>query len=192
MAFAPVRVAESEFGALAPVLAFARTIPGVSWFAAATLPLTEADCADGAAYAAALGFADAAVEAAASWPDAKRIASGAGAAPWWDAEESAAKALYETALRAAPERAVLAALTRATDAASATVHGAASIALARAGIADAALARAAAGAATQACYHAALALAARAGAEHAFAIKARLYAGGRWPLGIVDGALYLL
>lgn len=167
--------------------ALARQIPRVSWFAAAGLPLTGADRAEAMAYARALGFPGVPVAAAvASWPDAKRIANSADATAWWDAEDRIAKDL------APSERARLAALTRVTDAASAAVHGAASVAMARAGIADEYLARAAAGAATQACYHAALALMAHTGDDHPFAIKFRLYEGGRWPLGIAGGRLHLL
>ena len=85
----------------------------------------------------------------------------------------------------------MAALTRVTEAASAVVMGAASVAAARSGVADAALARVAAGAATEAAYHAGLARIAGAGANHPFAIKFRLFAAGRWPLGIAGGILHL-
>jgi hypothetical protein len=63
--------------------------------------------------------------------------------------------------------------------------------MARGGVADQALMRVAAGAAAQACHQAALARAAGAGDDHAFAQKFRLYAGGRWPLGVVGGRLFV-
>lgn len=165
--------------------ALTRAIPRVSWFAATATPLTDADRADGVAYAAALGFGAIRIAPVTSWPEARRIAMSPNAAPWWDTEDRLVKAL-------APDPALIPALTRVTDAASAVVHGAASIVLTRAGIADGYLARAAAGAATQGCYHAALALAAQAGDQHPFAIKFRLYEAGRWPLGILGGALHIL
>ena len=165
--------------------ALARAIPRVSWFAATATPLTDADRADGVAYAAALGFGAIRIAPVASWPEARHIAMSPNAAPWWDTEDRLVKAM-------APDPALLPALTRVTEAASAVVHGAASIVLTRAGIADSYLARAAAGAATQGCYHAALALAAHAGDRHPFAVKFRLYEAGRWPLGILGGALHIL
>jgi hypothetical protein len=87
---------------------------------------------------------------------------------------------------------VMTALTKVTDAATRIVLGAASVAAARQGIADPALARAAAGAATQAAYQAALALAGGAQSNHPFAVKYRLFAAGRWPLGVVKNSFYLL
>jgi hypothetical protein len=69
--------------------------------------------------------------------------------------------------------------------------GAASIAAARDGVADPALSRVAAGAATQAAYQAALARAAGSPDSHPFAIKFRLFAAGRWPLGLVSDTFHL-
>jgi hypothetical protein len=50
----------------------------------------------------------------------------------------------------------------------------------------------ASGAAAQACHQAALAIAAAAGPEHLFATKYRLFAAGRWPLGIVGDRFFVL
>ena len=58
---------------------------------------------------------------------------------------------------------------------------------ARRGCADPALIRVAAGAASQALHLAALARLAGEGDAHPFSIKAALFAGGHWPLGIVNG-----
>src|SRR5713101_4026518 len=82
------------------------------------------------------------------------------------------------------------ALTVVTEAA-ASLSGAASLAMSGAGIADPALTRVAAGAAAQACHQAALALAAAAGPGHVFAVKYRLFAAGRWPLGIVGDRFFV-
>jgi hypothetical protein len=66
--------------------------------------------------------------------------------------------------------------------------GAAAVAAARAGCADAALIRVAAGAASYAAYQARLARAADAPSTHPFMRKYALYCGGRWPLGVYDNA----
>jgi hypothetical protein len=64
--------------------------------------------------------------------------------------------------------------------------------LSGAGIADPMLTRVASGAAAQACHQAALAIAAAAGPDHLFAMKFRLFAAGRWPLGIVGDRFFVL
>lgn len=176
-----------------PLARLARAIAHIPWFAAAGEALTSADLEETQAYLAALGLAADEIACAGNWGAAKAAcASPDWDTRWWDAEEAARKAVLDAAISALPEGPTLAAITRVTDTASDVVLGAASTAIARAGIADAALARAAAGAATQACYHAALGLAAQAGPAHAFAIKLRLFEAGRWPLGLVRGAFHLL
>jgi hypothetical protein len=169
-----------------------------SWFAAAGEKLTPAECEEAAAYLAALGLANPAIAGpaiagVAGWDEAKRIAD----APdwdrrWWDAEEALRRAALMHASARLGHDALMAALSHVTQAAADTVHGAAAIAAQRAEIADPALVRAATGAATQACYQAALALTAGAGQDHAFAVKHRLFAAGRWPLGLVEGRFFLL
>jgi len=180
--------------------AFARDLAGQSWFAAVGEPLTEGEGADARAWLAGLGLATldgrtTGIAPVAGWREAAAIAADpAWDRRWWDAEDAARAALRGPAATAAgTDAALLALLTRATDAAGAVVHGAAAIAASRAGIADAALLRVAAGSAAQACYQAALLLAAGAGlaSDHPFAAKYRLFAAGRWPLGIVAGRYYL-
>jgi len=188
----PAAVA-SLAGAAEPLARLARAIAHVPWFAAAGERLTDADKGEAEAYLAALDLGSAEIAGAAGWFAAKAIAASPEWDPrWWEAEETLRHALLREAGAVLPAGAVLSAITRVTDSASDVVLGAASTALARAGIADAALARVAAGAATQACYQAALALAANAGPRHAFAIKFRLFEAGRWPLGLLGGAFHLL
>jgi hypothetical protein len=164
----------------------------IPWFAAAGEPLEDAERDEAGRYLAAVGLADVGVAAAGTWQRAKAIADDpAWDRRWWDAEERLRIALRSAGWRRFDGAGLEQALSRIT-AASDLVHGAAAVACARAGVADAALIKSAAGAATQACYLAALATAAGAGAEHAFAVKFRLFAGGRWPLGIIAGAFYLL
>jgi hypothetical protein len=82
------------------------------------------------------------------------------------------------------------ALSAVTEAAVA-LHGHAALAAARQGIADPVLSRVAAGAAALACHQMGLVQAAGAREDHPLAAKYRLFAGGRWLLGVVGGRCYL-
>ena len=165
---------------------FAEAIGSASWFAACGEPLTPAEREEAEVWMRGLGLAVDAVEPAASWSETARLAKSPDwSRVWWDAEERERKRLYDAAVNEAGEAALLGGITRVTDAATKILHGAASVAAARAGVADPALTRVAAGAASQACYQAALALAAGSGEAHAFAAKHRLFLAGRWPLGVV-------
>ena len=143
-------------------------------------------------YLAAIGFAEVSVEPVADWRNAEAATrDGQWSRAWWDAEERERARLLEAAGKRHGQHALLTALSRVTLDASDVVLGAASIATSRSGVADPALARVAAGAAAQAAYQAALALAADAGDAHPFAIKFRLFAAGRWPLGIVGTTFHV-
>ena len=98
---------------------------------------------------------------------------------WWRAEEGE-RARLERGVRLDPADAQWLALNEA-------LHGAAAVAAARAGCADAALIRVAAGAASYAAYQARLARAAGAEGTHPFLRKYALFSGGRWPLGVYRG-----
>ena len=82
-------------------------------------------------------------------------------------------------------------LTAPTERAGQSIHGAAAIAAARDGIADAALVRVASGAATMALHKAALARLAGEGPSHLFVRKYALFESGRWPLAVVGGMFYV-
>ena len=139
-----------------------------------------------------MGFADVAVRGVAGWRAAEAVTRDpAWSQSWWQAEEARRVLLMRAATERHGEHALMTALTRVTSVASDVVLGAAAMAAARDGIADQALARVAAGAATQGAYQAALALAAGADARHPFAVKLRLFAAGRWPLGIVGKEFHL-
>jgi hypothetical protein len=71
------------------------------------------------------------------------------------------------------------------------VHAAAAAQAARGGCSDAALIRAAAGALGQALHLAEVAQLSGESAAHPFLLKKTLFAGGRWPLGIVNASYYL-
>lgn len=110
---------------------------------------------------------------------------------WWDAEQAEKRRLYEKAKTRLPDAELLAALSRAVTSVTETVHGAAAAEAARRGCADAGLIRAAAGAAAEALYLAELARLAGENERHPFALKQALFAGGHWPLGIVNGRYHV-
>jgi hypothetical protein len=182
----------SDGDTLASVRAFADAIARGSWFAACGEALAASEHAEAAAYLAALGLPGIAVAGVAGWAEAAATAQHPDwSRAWWDAEARAQAELQRLGeARFGAER-LLAALTVVTEAAAA-LSGAAALALRRAGVADPMLTRVAAGAAAQACHQAALAIAAAAGPDHLFAIKYRLFAAGRWPLGIVGDRFFVL
>ncbi|HEX7968249.1 MAG TPA: hypothetical protein VF502_08515, partial [Stellaceae bacterium] len=170
---------------------FASTLGRGSWFAACGEALTESERIEAVAYLAALGLPETPVATVAGWTEAAATTQSPDwSRAWWEAETRAQQDLYRRAVAQFGEDKLLSALTAVTEAAQA-LHGAAAFAMSRAGIADPALARVAAGAAAQACHQAALALAGKAGPDHLFAVKYRLFAAGRWPLGIVGDRFFV-
>jgi hypothetical protein len=148
-----------------------------AWFSTLGEPLGDAERADIAAYLSGLRL-DAQVRAVSSWGEAFEICARPAEA-WWQAEESERSRLEQTVKLNPADPDWLALNER--------LHGAAAVAAARAGCADAALIRAAAGAASYAAHQARLAKAAGAPAQHPFLRKYALYCGGRWPLGVYEG-----
>jgi hypothetical protein len=149
-----------------------------AWFSTLGEPLGAAEQAEIDAYLAGLGMRVAVVHLIATWEEAAGICAQRADA-WWKAEEAQTGPLEQktTLDPADPEWLAL----------NEKLHGAAAVAAARAGCADAALIRVAAGAASYAAYQARLARAARAPAGHPFLRKYALYCGGRWPLGVYEG-----
>jgi hypothetical protein len=177
--------------ALAPLRDFARALSHASWFAACGEALSESERADARSYLAALGQSACEISGVPTWSDAAATAQRPDwSRDWWDAEARAQQELQRRAAARFGEAPLLAALTAVTEAADA-LHGKAALAMSRAGIADPVLTRVAAGSAAQACHQAALALAASAGPDHLLSIKYRLFAAGRWPLGIVGGCFFV-
>jgi hypothetical protein len=171
---------------LAVVARFAESLRHVSWFAVVGQDLSDEERREARDYLTTIGFPRAQVAPVADWRAAEAATRDAQwSRAWWEAEEAERARLLQAAGKTHGQHALLTALSRVTLDASDVVLGAASIAASRSGLADPALARVAAGAATQAAYQAALALAANAGDTHPFAIKFRLFAAGRWPLGVV-------
>ncbi|TAJ25024.1 MAG: hypothetical protein EPO67_22115 [Reyranella sp.] len=162
-----------------------------SWFAALGEPLTGGDRTDAAAYAGALGLGGLTIDLAKDWPEAERLLK---SSDWsshlWDREEALRRDLLQRAEAHYPERALWTALTELTTEAGDLVHGKAATAASRMGNAAKASIHVAAGAASQAVYQ--LAVARLAGdAASPFESKFRLFAAGRWPLGVVGSRVIL-
>ncbi len=156
-----------------------------SWFAALGEPLTEGDRAEAKIYA---GADD--VELVASWPEAERFLKSPATLDWWEHEEVLRKELLARAEAQHPERVFWSSLTELTTEAGDLVHGKAATAAARMGGAAPASIHVAAGAASQAVYQLAVARMADDSAS-LFESKFRLFAAGRWPLGVAGSRLVL-
>lgn len=162
-----------------------------AWFAALGESLTDGDRSDADAYARALGLGTLTLGQAHDWPEAERVLKAPDWSPvWWDREEALRQRLLAEAEARYPERALWTALTELTTDAGEIVHGKAATAASRMGDAAKASIHVAAGAAAQATYQLALARLARDTASP-FESKFRLFAAGRWPLGVVGSTLIL-
>lgn len=176
---------------LARVIALSHALAQAPWFAACGEALTPVEREETERYLAGLGLEPAPVEGVAGWSEAAALAQRADwSRAWWEAEERAARTLQQDAEKDLDETELSVALSTVTDAAAA-LHGHAALAGARAGVADPALSRVAAGAAAMACHQMGLVLAAGLGEDHPLAIKYRLFAGGRWMLGVFGERCYL-
>ena len=158
-------------------------VRAASWFAALGEPLTEGDLAEAQTYA---GVGDVALVT--SWPEAERFLKAQDSLDWWEREEAERKALLARAQAEYPERALWTSLTELMTEAGNLVHGKAATAAARMGGATPPSIHVAAGAASQAMYQLAVA---RVAGETAlrFESKFRLFAAGRWPLGVKGSTL---
>lgn len=166
-------------------------VRAASWFAALGDALTAGDLVDARAYVDALGLGPLDITHARDWPEAERIMKSPDwSAAWWEREESQSRALLAATEKRYPERALWSALTELTTETGDLVHGKAATAASRAGGAAKASIHVAAGAASQAVYQ--LALVRLSGSDAPlFESKFRLFAAGRWPLGVVARTLVL-
>jgi len=180
-----------DSGSLDRVRGLATELAQGSWFAACGEPLLASEREETQRYLAGLGLGALAIEGVGEWNEAAAIARRSDwSHAWWEAEETLAREVKRKAQRDFGEAAFMTALSEVA-AASSALHGPAALAAARAGVADPALSRVAAGAAAMACHQMALVLAAGLGEDHALAIKYRLFAGGRWLLGVFGERCYL-
>lgn len=158
------------------------------WFGRCGAPVAQAESALAQAWLAALGDA-ASIRFVADWREAAdwlrthRFADGYG-----EREDALRAELRRRAQALLGEAVLLARVTAATQPLVDALREAADAAAARAGGADEGLIRAAAGAAALAEHQCALARLAGAPAAHPFFCKHRLFARGRWPLGVFDDA----
>ena len=170
---------------------FAGDLVRAPWFASCGKPISDAERAAAEGYLGGLSLGAIPIEGVAGWAEAAAITQrGDWSQAWWRAEEASAKALHQSASQLLGETPLLVSLSAVTLAA-ANLHGNAARALSAAGIDDPTLARVAAGAAALACHQMGLAIAAQGGAEHPLALKYRLFAGGRWLLGVMGERCYL-
>jgi hypothetical protein len=176
-----------------PALAeFADRLGAASWFSVIGEVLTPAEHADAAGYVMSLGLKEVETSEISAWRDAEAcIKATDWDSRWWDAEERLRQELLERAQERHGEAVMLEALTEISEQVSDTVHGAAAVAAARDGVADAGLIRAAAGAATMACYQAAVGVAADLANDNPFIAKYRLFEAGHWPLCVRGAAFYI-
>jgi len=103
---------------------------------------------------------------------------------WWDAEQREKQRLHARAVALRGEPALLRSLATTFEVTEAVQRAAVSAA-ARARCSDAGLVGSAAGAASEALHLAELAELAGEDGKHPFRAKCALFAGGRWPLGIL-------
>ena len=168
-------------------------LPDTAWFACLGLRLAPEDLADARAYLQALGYADSVqIVPVSGWEQAEAILrSPDWDARWWQREEGERSALMERARAQLGEAATLERLSAAVERDADVIHGAAAIAAARDGGADAALIRCASGAGAMAMHEHALARLAGCGPDHLFMRKYRLFEAGRWPLGVLGERFHL-
>jgi hypothetical protein len=110
---------------------------------------------------------------------------------WWDAEQRERERLRAQAATVHGSGELLRTLSQSTWESLGTSHGAAAVQAARIGGGDPGLIRAAAGALAEALYLAQLAELAGEASSHPFFSKRSLFAGGHWPLGLVEGHFYV-
>ena len=112
---------------------------------------------------------------------------------WWDAEEGERERLWSIAAERMTESELLEALGDASRENTDALNDAATIAITQAfSGGDPALARAASEAGRLTVHQHALARLADVDPDHYFIIKYRLFAGGRWPLGVAAGRFLIL
>jgi len=164
-----------------------------NWFARLGSPLSSGDLAECRDYLDALGYANATrIERVADWQRAEAIVRDpAWDSTWWQRESEEREQLLNDLRLRLGSVATLERLSAATELASETIYAAASHAAANHAMTDEALLRAACGAATMALHESTLAQLAGRRREHLFMRKYRLFASGRWPLGVVSATFYI-
>ena len=166
-------------------------LAALPWFSSLGAPPTDAEAADARAYLTGLGAGVEELRWVTDWAEAEQVVRDPGGADWLSSEAALLEELMASLGPMAGEASFAGLLNVTVHRVSDTVMGAAALAAARDGVAGEAVIRVAAGAAGQTAEQVAVARLAGAGPDHPFEAKLRLYAGGRWPLGLVGGKLLI-
>ncbi len=162
------------------------------WFSRLGALLSDEERGLAADYVQALGFPEIGIGAVEDWTDAALIAANPGIDTFaWEAEEQLRLAERDAAREALSAPGLSALLAMVEGLAANIVFARAATAAEAAGMDDPELIEAAGAHAVQACHQAALALANEAAPTHPFILKFRLFAAGRWPLGITGATFNL-
>ncbi len=161
------------------------------WFFMLGEPISESERRQIHEYLSGLRLEELPIEIVTDWQSAAHtLANPEWDQRWWDAEQTEKNRLQAQTRSKLGETELMRQWSLSLESAEA-IHGAAAVEAARHGCADSALIRVAAGAASQALHLAALARLAEAKPDHPFLIKQALFAGGHWPLGIVNGRYWI-
>ena len=173
--------------------AFAESLNANAWFSRLGEPLDARERDLARSYLDGLGFPEAEPALLSDWDEAAGAAESLDTDPMgWEAEEMLRTGLVSRVLERLDEEAVNAALTLVAQKTGDTARDAVEDAAAIADVEDMAIVQAAAGALAQAANGAALVILAEAEDDeppHPFLARWRLFARGRWPVGIA-GATY--
>ena len=173
--------------------AFAESLNANTWFSRLGEPLDDRERDLARTYLDGLGFPEAEPALLSDWDEAAGAAESQDSGRMgWEAEEMLRTGLVSRALERLDEEAVTAALTLVAQKTGDTARDAVEEAAAMADVEDMALVHAAAGALAQAANGAALVVLAEAEDDeppHPFLARWRLFARGRWPVGLA-GATY--
>ncbi|MED5548142.1 MAG: hypothetical protein VX529_02190 [Pseudomonadota bacterium] len=173
--------------------AFAESLNANTWFSRLGEPLDARERFLARTYLEGLGFPEAEPALLSGWDEAAGAAETMDTDPMgWEAEEMLRTGLVSRVLERLDEEAVHAALTLVAQKTGDTARDAIEDAAALADVEDMALVHAAAGALAQAANGAALVVLAEAEDDeppHPFLARWRLFARGRWPVGLA-GATY--
>ncbi|WP_300552102.1 hypothetical protein [Maricaulis sp.] len=185
-----------EIPLLYRVRAFADSLNANTWFSRLGEPLDEREQHLARVYLDGLGFPEAEPAVLTSWDEAAGAAETLDRDPVaWEAEEMLRTSLAAQALERLDEQAVSTALAMVAQKTGDTARDAVEDAAALADVEDLDLVHAAAGALAQAANGAALVVMAEAENDddpHPFLARWRLFARGRWPVGLAGSTFNIL
>lgn len=185
-----------EIPLLYRVRAFADSLNANNWFSRLGEPLDDRETHLARLYLDGLGFPEADPAMVPDWRDAAIAAETLDRDPMgWEAEEMLRTGLVSAALERLDEQAVSTALAMVAQRTGDTARDAVEDAAAISDVGDIDLVHAAAGALAQAANGAALVIMAEAENEeepHPFLARWRLFARGRWPIGLAGSTYNIL